>query len=215
MGLSRGARIEIEKRIPVAGGLGGGSSNAACVLLGLGRLWGLDLPRAALVGLAGRLGSDVPFFLVGGTALGIGRGEEVYPIEEVTCDCLVLVNPGIPVSTAAVFERHSRLTRVEVVRKIPFTLVAASDIRGLPFAARNDLEEAAEAAYPEIAEVKRRLLGLGARRALMSGSGATVVGLFDNTEAGRQATDRLQADGYWSIIARAIDRREYHRTMFS
>ena len=96
-----GARIEIEKRIPVAAGLGGGSSNAAATLLGLARLWRVELAEREMIALAASLGSDVPFFLIGGTALGVGRGEEVYAIEETECEALLLVNPGFAVSTAA------------------------------------------------------------------------------------------------------------------
>src|SRR5215216_4294265 len=99
-GVTRSARIEIEKRIPVAAGLGGGSSNAAATLLGLTRLWEAELQERELIEIAMSLGSDVPFFLMGGTALGVGRGAEVYPIEQAECDHLLLVNPGFAVSTA-------------------------------------------------------------------------------------------------------------------
>src|SRR5215216_5586704 len=90
-GVTRSARIEIEKRIPVAAGLGGGSSNAAAALVGLARLWRVDVGERELTRIAMNLGSDVPFFLTGGTALGIGRGEEVYPIEQAECAHLLLV----------------------------------------------------------------------------------------------------------------------------
>src|SRR4249920_2535745 len=93
-GGSRGARIEIEKRIPVAAGLGGGSSNAAATLLALIKLWQVEVDERALLRIAASLGSDVPFFLMGGTALGVGRGEEVYTIEQAECQHLLLVNPG-------------------------------------------------------------------------------------------------------------------------
>ncbi|MFY9553939.1 MAG: 4-(cytidine 5'-diphospho)-2-C-methyl-D-erythritol kinase [Blastocatellia bacterium] len=121
-GTSQGARIEIEKRIPVAAGLGGGSSNAAVTLLALKKLWQVDIDERELIGLAAALGSDVPFFLIGGTALGISRGEEVYPMEEVGCDHLLLVNPGFAVSTRAAYEKLSRLTRSGSAFNIPLTL---------------------------------------------------------------------------------------------
>jgi 4-diphosphocytidyl-2-C-methyl-D-erythritol kinase len=213
-GTGAGVRIRIEKRIPVGGGLGGGSSNAAAVLLGLARLWRIDVDQTLLVEIAMALGSDVPFFLVGGTALGIGRGEEVYSIEQVDCDCLVLVNPGFAVSTAAVYSKLSRLTRQEAVRIIPLTLLAAKGIRELPLAAGNDLEEVVEAAYPEIAEVKHRLLSLGARGASMSGSGATVFGVFDNLKMAEKARDQVRAAGWWAEAVRTINRREYAESIF-
>ena len=211
-GVTRGARIEIEKRIPVAAGLGGGSSNAAAALVGLTRLWGVEITVRELIELAMDLGSDVPFFLVGGTALGVGRGEEVYPIEQVTCDHLLLVNPGFAVSTADAYGKLSRLTMAQSPRIIPFTLIAAN--AALPVAASNDLELVVSAAHPEIAEVKRRLLGLGARHALMSGSGATVFGIFDNSGASKRAQFEMRAAGYWAECARAINRREYKDTIF-
>ena len=209
-----GARIEIEKRIPVAAGLGGGSSNAAATLLGLARLWRVELAECEMIKLAARLGSDVPFFLTGGTALGVGRGEEVYGICETECEDLLLVNPGFAVSTAAAYGRLSRLTTKDAARIIPFTLLAAKAIRELPLAASNDLEEAVSAAHPEIAEVKRRLLSLGARHALMSGSGATVFAVFDNSQMSERAQFEMRAAGYWSEKVRAINRQQYWNTIF-
>ena len=213
-GTSAGARIEIAKRIPVAAGLGGGSSNAAATLLALIKLWQLEIHDRALFRIAASLGSDVPFFLLGGTALGVGRGEEVYSIEQADCPRLLLVNPGFPVSTADAYGRLSRLTRQEATPIIPFTLLAAKGIRGLPLVARNDLEDAVLAAHPEIAEVKRRLLSLGARHAQMSGSGATVFGVFDNSQAIERAESEARAAGYWAQQVRTVDVREYQATLF-
>jgi 4-diphosphocytidyl-2-C-methyl-D-erythritol kinase len=167
-----------------------------------------------LTRLAMKLGSDVPFFLVGGTALGVGRGEEVYPIEEAICEHLLLVNPGIAVSTAGAYAKLSRLTRFDADRIMPFTLFAAKAVCELPLAASNDLEDVVAAAHPEIAEVKRRLLSLGARRALMSGSGATVFAVFDNSELIGRALKEARAAGWWAEPALAIDRKRYWDTVF-
>lgn len=213
-GVRYGARIEIEKRIPVAGGLGGGSSNAAVALIGLARLWQVRIDGREMIGLAGSLGSDVVFFLTGGTALGIGRGEEVYPLEEIRCEYLLLANPGLAVSTTDAYGRLSRLTRSESARIIPFTLLAANGNCALPLSAANDLEEVVLAAYPKVAELKQRLLSLGAQHALMSGSGATVFGVFDNLGACERARKEVRRAGCWAECARTIDRREYHDTIF-
>ena len=213
-GTSKGARIEIEKKIPVAAGLGGGSSNAAATLLVLIKLWQIEIDESELIRIAARLGSDVPFFLIGGTALGVGRGEEVYPFEQIHCEHLLLVNPGFAVSTRDAYEKLSRLTTSEAASIIPFTLLAAKGISELPLVARNDLEEPVLAAHPEIAEVKLRLLSLGARHALMSGSGATVFGVFDNSEMAGRAELELRAFGYWAERVRTVDRQEYHATIF-
>jgi 4-diphosphocytidyl-2-C-methyl-D-erythritol kinase len=211
---TKGARIEIQKRIPVAAGLGGGSSNAAATLRALVKLWKLQIDELELFRIGAALGSDVPFFLIGGTALGVGRGEEVYPIEQVRCENLLLVNPGFAVSTRDAYEKLSRLTRPEPASIIAFSQLAAKGIRELPLAARNDLEAPVLAAYPEIAEVKRRLLSLGARHALMSGSGATVFGVFDNSQAAEQSETELREAGYWAERVRAVDGYEYHATLF-
>jgi len=213
-GSTRGARIEINKRIPVAAGLGGGSSNAAATLLGAGKLWQIDVGYGELIKIAAGLGSDVPFFLIGGTALGIGRGEEVYPIEQVKSEHLLLVNPGFAVSTPEAYARLSRLTRSKAALNIHFTLLAAKGISDLPLVATNDLEEVVIATHQEIAEVKRRLVSLGARHALMSGSGATVFGVFDNSQTTERAASMLHAAGYWAQRARTVDAREYQATIF-
>ncbi len=213
-GKKTGVRIEIDKRIPVSGGLGGGSSNAAITLLGLARLWQIEPGDRELIQIAASLGSDVPFFLTGGTALGIGRGEEVYPLEEVCWEYLLLANPGSEVSTGAAYGKLSRLTRAEAPRIIPFTLLAAKGICGLPLVASNDLEMVILDANPEIAEVKRRLLRLGAKHALMSGSGATVYGVFDNLEASERALSEMRASGVWAERVRTVDRRQYLETLF-
>jgi 4-diphosphocytidyl-2-C-methyl-D-erythritol kinase len=213
-GVSKGARIEITKRIPVAAGLGGGSSNAAATLMGLARLWRVNLDDRTMFDIAASLGSDVPLFLIGGTVLGVGRGEEVYPLEAVAGDELLLANAGFAVATATAYAGLSRLTRQEALRIIPFTLFAAKAIRELPLVAANDLEETVIAAHPEIAEVKRRLKSCGARHVLMSGSGGTVFGVFDNSETNERAQAEMRAAGYWAVRARAVSRQQYHETLF-
>lgn len=213
-GVSKAARIEIEKRIPVAAGLGGGSSNAAATLVALVKLWELEMEDRELMRLGASLGSDVPFFLMGGTALGVGRGEEVSPVEQIHHGHLLLVNPGFPVSTRDAYENLSRLTTSEAAFIMPLTLPAAKGIREQPLAGRNDLEGVVLAAHPEIAEVKRRLLSLGARHALMSGSGATVFGVFDNSQIAGRAEADLRSLGYWAERVRTIDRDEYRTTIF-
>jgi 4-diphosphocytidyl-2-C-methyl-D-erythritol kinase len=213
-GTKLGARIAIEKRIPVAAGMGGGSSNAAATLLGLQKLWQIEIDDRIWVEIAARLGSDVPLFLSGGTLLGIGRGEEVYPITEVECRNLLLVNPGIAVSTAQAYQKLSRLTRQESPRIIPFAFFAAKDITRLPLNGQNDFEAVVLVEHPEIAEVKISLIEWGARHALMSGSGATVFAVFDNLIASERARDAMRAKGYWAECARTINRDEYKKTLF-
>jgi len=213
--ITKGARIEIDKRIPVAAGLGGGSSNAAITLFALVKLWRLEIDQRELTRIASALGSDVPFFLIGGTAMGVGRGEQVHPVEQVSREHLLLVNPGIAVSTRDAYEGYARLTRPESASIMPFTLPTANGVRELPLAARNDLEEVVLASYPEIAEVKRRLIAAGARHAVMSGSGATVFGVFDNSQVTERAESEMRALGYWTERVRTVDQQEYQATIFS
>jgi len=209
-----GARIRIEKRIPVAGGLGGGSSNAAAALMGLNKLWHLDLAFDRLFEIAAGIGSDVPFFLIGGTMLGAGRGEEIYPLADVRCDSLLLVNPGTAVSTPAAYQGLKRLTMSSLPSIIPFTLLAANGIRKLPLEVWNDLEQSVLVTNPEIDEIKRRLKALGARQALMTGSGATVFGVFENSAQVRSAESRLKSEGVWCKRVVTLDRAEYQRSVF-
>lgn len=214
-GVAVGARIEIDKRIPVEGGLGGGSSNAAATLVALQRLWGVELDAAELVAIAARLGSDVPFFLVGGTALGVGRGEEVYPLEEVHCDSLLLANPGTSVSTSQAYEGLSRLTTSRSLRMMTFALKAAKGILERPPVGLNDLEEVVMSSHEEIARIKRDLLSLGARSASMSGSGSTVYAVFENAEERDRAVGHLRAASQWCEPVRTVPRSEYWQSLIA
>src|SRR5215471_6833409 len=213
-GAGGGARIRIEKHIPVGGGLGGGSSNAAAALIGLARLWKLEVPFDLLFEISRDLGSDVPFFLIGGTALGAGRGEEIYPLQDLRCDNLLLVNPGTSVSTASAYQGLKRLTTPDSTRIIPFTLLAANGIRKLPLEVWNDLEESVLVSNPEIDHIKRRLKALGARQALMSGSGATVFGVFENSAGIQSAARALASEGIWCEHVVTLDRADYQGSVF-
>jgi len=171
-----GADIVLEKNIPLAAGLGGGSSDAAAALLGLNRLCGLPLSAPALAALGLSLGADVPFFLYPQpAAFANGIGEILRPAPVLSGYHLLLVNPGFPLSTREVF---SRLPLTEKTKKIKRTAPAdgenGQDVSWLS----NNLEIVAVAMHPEIASIKRRLLALGAAAAVMTGSGATVFGLF-------------------------------------
>jgi 4-diphosphocytidyl-2-C-methyl-D-erythritol kinase len=156
----------------------------------------------------------VPFFLVGGTALGAGRGEEVYPLADVNCDSILLVNPGTSVATGPAYQGLKRLTTAGSARIIPITLLAANGIRKLPLEVHNDLEESVLVTNPEIDQIKRRLMALGARQAVMSGSGSTVFGIFENSAEVRSAQIRLESEGVWCEPVVTLDRAEYLRSVF-
>ena len=198
-GIEAGARIRLDKHIPVAAGLGGGSSDAAAVLLGLNRLWRLRWPVERLEAIAATLGSDVPFFLHGGAALATGRGEKVAPLRGRGL-ALVLVNPKRPASTAEMYARVTAAmytdggaTRALVgnLRRSPARIAASL---------YNGLEAAAAGVFPQIAQMRAALLAAGALGTLMSGSGPTVFGVARSYEQARQIRARV-ARGSWECWA--------------
>ena len=200
--------ISIEKRIPLGGGLGGGSADAAAVLVGLNDLWDLGLTRLELATIGAFVGSDVPALALGGAVLMEGRGERVSPLfPEGTTDIppidLVLVNPGVFSSTPAVFKanRNTRLTNdARILDNIRQSL-AAGDVEGVSRAMDNDLADAARTLYPEIGQAEDALRAAGAVGVLMSGSGATVFGLVRSPEHGREVVDRLAGSGFKTALA--------------
>jgi 4-diphosphocytidyl-2-C-methyl-D-erythritol kinase len=217
-GLKRGARVEIIKRIPPAGGLGGGSSNAAVTLMVLQRLWGVRLKPRDLFALGAKLGADVPCFFLGGTCLGIGRGDEVYPLAEIQAEHLLLVNAGIAVPTREAYAAlPPELTKPHPAAMMPFALEAAygsvSLQSGPPTQLSNDLERPVLARYPLLSEIKQRLTQAGACAALMSGSGSTIFGVFDSEAARGAAQEALSRRGWWCAEARALSRAEYRAAL--
>jgi 4-diphosphocytidyl-2-C-methyl-D-erythritol kinase len=216
-GVKRGVEIRITKRIPVAGGLGGGSSDAAAVLMGLDRLWKVGLGPAGLHPLARRLGADVPYFLVGGTTLGLARGDEVYPLWRQVLAEVVVVDPERPVSTAAVFRRlDAGLTPREETNRI-FRFIS-SDLAGQGTAfpiLSNDLERPALEEAPDLAARVSLIRGIlvreGALMASLSGSGASYFGLFDDPGRARAAQARLTARGLKALRGRTLSLDQYRR----
>ncbi|MDH4099172.1 MAG: 4-(cytidine 5'-diphospho)-2-C-methyl-D-erythritol kinase [Nitrospirota bacterium] len=205
-----GAVITLRKSIPMAAGLGGGSSDAAAAMVALNRLWGLGLDRDELAALGIRLGSDVPFFFGGPAALGKGRGEILEPFPPLE-GWVLLVNPGFAVSTAWVYGNIKKLTSLPDNTKLPSFLkkgltagnLCIEEVRGY---LHNSLEEVTELNYPEVKEIKNRLLDNGASAALMSGSGPTVFGLFHLEEDARKAAAALQRNDRRIFVAPALTR---------
>ncbi len=209
---SRGARISLVKRIPMGGGLGGGSSNAAAALIGLNRLWELGLTSRELAAIGARIGSDVPFFLSGGSSIGVGRGTEIEPLPDVEARYMILVTPGIQVSTAAAYASliAQNLTNTELNR-ILRVCRSEAESPDFPWSALiNDFEPSVFAEFPEIGRVKQRLTDLGASQALMSGSGSSVFGIFDKEETRQTALKALDDEVNWRKFAvAAVSRSEY------
>ena len=194
-GAHGGVRIDLEKRIPAGGGLGGGSSDAAAVLLGCCRLFGVYPEPGSLREWAAALGSDVPFFIEGGSAIGSGRGEILERLAPFSGTVVALVNiPTAGLSTAAVYRglRRERLTAR--TRKLTMLLACwqGGDLRGLAKRLFNDLEMPAFVLAPGLADVKQALCAAGAQGALLCGSGSSVFGLFGSDVDAERARRQLR-----------------------
>jgi 4-diphosphocytidyl-2-C-methyl-D-erythritol kinase len=211
-----GAKITLTKRIPMGGGLGGGSSNAAVTLVGLNRLWELGHSLEELARIGAPLGSDVAFFLSGGTALGYGRGEKIEQIPGFSAPHIILITPNEHVSTASAYAglNAENLTNQDLNRILRVCRSEAESPDFLSGALINDFEPTVFAAFPEIGRAKQKLLELGASRALMSGSGASVFGFFDKEETRQTALKALDIEVNWRKFAvAAVTRSEYREKL--
>ena len=209
-GIARGVRIELTKRIPLAAGLAGGSTDAAAVLKGLNRLWRLALSPVELEQLAARLGSDVPFCLWGGTSLATGRGEILTPVPDFAGHGVVLANPPLHVSTAWVYGNYRGA--VGNRRRDIFPLrrsIEQQDFAAVADTLFNDLETVTVPAYPQVADIKAQLLQAGAAGVLMSGSGPTVFALTpDFASAAELAGRAALGEDVAVFIAETVAREE-------
>lgn len=204
-----GVRVTIQKQIPVQAGLGGGSANAAAALLALARMWG-GAPLTFLRELAVRIGADVPFFLSGGTALGLGRGEEIYPLVDLPPHWVVIVRPPYGVSTAEAYSWYDedraaglREPRELQILPVPWPTRAAQMI--------NDLEPPVVRRHPEIGALRTALRDAGAVAAAMSGSGSAVFGLFRSRAAAKRAIRPLSKAGTVALLTRTVSRDQYEK----
>ena len=197
-GTDRGAKIGLKKRTPLAAGLGGGSSNAAATLLGLNRLWKLNAPSKKLHTLAASLGSDINFFMAGGAALCRGRGEKIEPVPCKLSGAILLVNPGFGISTKWAYESwarsatESRLTVPPPEVSLLLRALAEDDLAGVSRCLSNSLEAPSIRKFPVLELIKRAMRDGGAVGALMSGSGATVFGLFPDAKLAKASAQRVR-----------------------
>lgn len=191
LGVDDAHAITLDKRLPIASGIGGGSADAAATLRALARLHGIDLADDRLRRLAASLGADVPACLLGLTAVGTGKGDDLTPVDGLTGMPALLVNPGVAVSTAAVFAGWDGVDHGPV---------PAGDVMTRALAGRNDLEPPALSVAPAIAAVRDLLVArAGVRLARMSGSGATCFALFDTPEARTAAAVAARGEGWWTL----------------
>jgi 4-diphosphocytidyl-2-C-methyl-D-erythritol kinase len=235
LGVKGRARIEIEKRLPVQGGLGAASSNAVATMIALERALKKKLSGVARLRIAAEVGSDLPLFLVGGTALGVGRGEEVYPLPDLPSVAIVVVLPEVGVSTPHAFADWDRLTRsgasdrlVEVgcalsawlsglTSGYPNTGASAkggsragnllSDL--VRTGIENDFEKVVFPKYPELRDIKGELERAGSHYASLSGSGSTLYGLFRLPAEAAKAARRLRKQRLKAVATRTLTRSQY------
>jgi 4-diphosphocytidyl-2-C-methyl-D-erythritol kinase len=207
--------IRLAKRIPMGAGLGGGSSDAAAVLLALPVLAGRSLSLASLSELAQQLGSDVTFFLLGGAAVGIGRGNEVYPLPDPPSRHGILIAPGLHVSTAEAYRRLSPDLTTELQQNKMFSFWCQVWAGGVSEAVRNDFETVVFQQHPRLASLKKRLLRAGASPALMTGSGSALFGLFRTSGDASRALAALERENAFrvSLVSRARYRATWWRAL--
>ena len=193
---ANGVNIYIKKKIPVAAGLGGGSSDAATVLMGLNELLKLSLTDQQLMETGRKLGADVPFFIFKKSALAEGIGEKLTHLPEMPKCWIVLINPGVHVSTAWVY-RSLQLTNKSELNRLPEFFKSVEDIVEI---LSNDLESVTMQAFQVIAKIKERLMDLGALGSMMSGSGPTVFGVFKSFDTAEIARLEATKDTNWFSV---------------
>ena len=193
LGMRQGLEIEIQKNIPIGSGLGGGSADAAATLIGMRKLFQIDIPFSDLSKLALQSGSDVPFCLIGGTALVRGKGEKIIPLPPLKNGWFILVDPGISISTSWVYSRlQGKLTKKRLNIKLIKELIKKEGMRGVSkFPLYNKLEEVVIERFPTLRDIKAKLIEAGATGALMTGSGSTIFAVAEDEERVKSILGRL------------------------
>ena len=203
------ARIELFKHVPAGAGLGGGSADAAVTMLGLQRLHNKQIPQDELARELGRLGSDIPFFIHGGRALGTGRGNEIRLLDDESGYALLIVVPAIPIATREAYSWLTMTGKSNTIKRfcgqqVPDSAEAQTG---------NDFESVVFPRHPLLSEIKSELLGAGAHRAALSGTGGAVFGIFGNAADAAKAVPRVTSLGEVKLT-RPLSRPEYTRMIW-
>jgi 4-diphosphocytidyl-2-C-methyl-D-erythritol kinase len=212
LNLRAGVEIELHKRIPSGGGLGGGSSDAAAALVGYLRLTERTLPLERLVELGASLGADVPFFLLGGRALGVGKGDEIYPLADMPRRTVAIVVPRevrVPTVEAYKWVAAPALTKTDVTPKLMKFCALSWSAQGSGLG--NDFEAPVFRRYPRLEKIKKGLLRDGATEALLAGSGSAVIGIFPSPAKARRAVCGFPLDQ--TFVCETLPRERYLRLM--
>jgi 4-diphosphocytidyl-2-C-methyl-D-erythritol kinase len=224
LGITAKIRFRLTKKIPMGGGLGGGSSNAAAVILALPALAGRALPMERRLEIATKLGSDVPFFLQGGTALALGRGTELYPLPEIAQQHLLIVSPGLHIATAPAYAALGRSltfmgasSSINSFQSYVRALVETRSAGAASALSANDFESAVSGQFPQLKKMQAKLSRLGAAGARMTGSGSAVVAIFDSRQNSREDRERARTvllrdrvfEGCRVMPAALVSRRSY------
>jgi 4-diphosphocytidyl-2-C-methyl-D-erythritol kinase len=238
LGVTSKVSIEIEKRLPVQGGMGAASSNAVATMIGLELALKKKLSPSVRLRIAADVGSDLPLFLVGGTVLGVGRGEEVYPVTDLPALPMVVVTPEVGVSTPEAFADWDRLTRPQSsdrLFEVGCALSAWLSGLGSPNTGasakggsraekllldlvrtgiENDFEKVVFPKYPELRDIKGALERAGSSYASLSGSGSTLYGLFRSSADAAKAAGRLRKQGLKAVATSTLTRQQYWKRIF-
>ena len=214
--INQSVKISLEKRIPSEAGLGGGSSDAAATLIALAHLWEVKASEDEFVRIAESLGSDVPFFLFGGTARATGRGEMIGPLQDAPEQHLVVIKPNANVATTKAYDALNSRTLTSTDAK-PILLrsqasddSASFDLDGL----HNDFEAVIFQLEPEIERAKNALLKSGARATMLCGSGSAVFGIFENQDAQERAIQAIELEAGWRAFpCKTVGRSHYRRAL--
>ena len=211
IGFKGSVSVELDKKIPVARGLGGGSSDAAAALIGMLRLTKEKIPSERLMEIAAGLGADVPFFLFGGCALAVNRGDEIYPLPNGPKQTILVVSPrDIAVSTKDAYEwLSSELTRLSKPNRIWGFCALCWSRQGAGIS--NDFEGPVFSRYPRLREIRDALLERGAADAALAGSGSAVFGIFRNPAQARRAARAFQEDSVF--VVETLSREDYGRSL--
>jgi 4-diphosphocytidyl-2-C-methyl-D-erythritol kinase len=224
--MRRAGKVEIRltKRIPMGAGLGGGSSDAAAILLGLPALAGREIALPRLLEIAQELGSDVPFFLFGGRAAAIGRGTELFPLPDLPVQYGVLAAPGVHVSTATAYQALGKRLTIGLRQNKIGSFQSQVWGQGCPGTCANDFEGVVFQQHPRLGAIKRKLIRSGASPAMMTGSGSALFGLFEERARAAHAAEWFQGPDtpygfslvnrvrYQSLWRRALDKHIVGRT---